>query len=43
MEIYQTLKFIELENNPSYENLTLEELNLFKSEYLYELDILEKN
>ena len=33
---------MELENNPSYEKLTLEELNLFKSEYLYELDILEK-
>ena len=42
MEIYKTYKFIELENNPSFEELTLEELNLFKSEYLYELDLLEK-
>ena len=42
MEIYKTYKFIELENNPSFEELTLEELNLFKSEYLYELDILEE-
>ena len=40
MEKYH--KLIELENNNSFEELTLEKLNLFKSEYLYELDILEK-
>ena len=40
LKIYFTLK--ELENNPSFENLSLEELNIFKSEYLNELDILEK-
>ena len=36
------MDFDELKNNPSYENLTTEELLLFKDEYLYEIDTLDK-
>ena len=36
------MEFDELKKNPSFEERTSEELNLFKSEYLYELDKLEK-